>query len=60
MKIDDSFQDRNKNVSEEGPKLIKQVLHNSLVVCFMNTSLYPTSMGSLQENTSIDDFPCPR
>lgn len=31
MKIDDSFQDRNKNVSKRGPKLIKHILHNSLV-----------------------------
>lgn len=27
MKIDDSFQDRNKNVSKAGPKLLKHVLH---------------------------------
>lgn len=33
MKIDDSFQDRNKNVSEVGPKLIKR-FHNSLVCLF--------------------------
>lgn len=31
MNIDHSFQDRNKNVSKGGPKLIKHVLHNSLV-----------------------------
>lgn len=62
MKIDDSFQVRNKSVSEAGPKLINHVLHNSLVCFFYEYLLISYPKHDLYRKTQtwmIFPFPLP-